>query len=230
MNEGDRTPIGPRPLRRRLLIAAAGCGLGFVLLAVAVGRRWGWLVGFDRSWSSRAFAFTQAHAWWESFARAVTWLGSTAAVILVTALGCLACVLGRRSLVAVWLAVTVEGSSLLNSLVKSEVQRIRPPSAGAVVEAHGFAFPSGHTQAATVTYVAVVLVAGWQLLRPPRRLRVVSAGVVVGVAGAVGWSRVFLGVHWPSDVLGGWLLGSAWVTASTAVLLTLAARRGGRSG
>jgi len=131
---------------------------------------------------------------------------------------------GRRFLTAAWLAVTVAGSSLVNSLVKAAVEEVRPASAGAVTPADGFSYPSGHTQAATVTYVAVVLVVGWQVLHPGRRARIVSAGAVALLAGAVGCSRVLLGAHWPSDVLGGWLLGSCWVTAATAVLIALGAR------
>ena len=90
---------------------------------------------------------------------------------------------------------------------------------GVLSSAQGYSFPSGHTQAATVTYTAVVLVVGWQLARPGPVARRTSAAIVVAVVAGVGLSRIYLGVHWPSDVLGGWLLGSAWVTAATFVLL-----------
>ena len=225
----DGTARAPGADRTGLLWASAVCGLTFVALVAVVSEEPGWLVRFDRSWASRAFAFTRAHDWCESLATAITWLGSTPTVVVVTALAFLACAFRGRLLLGVWLALTVQGSALLNFFVKTEIERTRPSSVGTLIGAHGFAFPSGHTQAATVTYVAVVLVAGWQLLRPPRRPRVVSAAIVVAVVGAVGWSRVFLGVHWPSDVLGGWLLGSAWVTAAAALFLTVAAHRGNRS-
>ena len=133
----------------------------------------------------------------------------------------------RKWLLGWWLVLTVTGSALLSTALKVGLERMRPASAGELTSAHGFSFPSGHTQAATVAYVAIVLVVGWQVLRPARRARVLSAVLVVVVVGAVGLSRIYLGAHWPSDVLGGWLSGSAWVLAATAVLLSrLRATRG----
>ena len=107
----------------------------------------------------------------------------------------------------------------MNTLVKTTLEQTRPPTAGIQTSAHGFAFPSGHTQAATVTYVAVVLVVAWQIRQPERWARRVGATAVSVLVVAVGLSRVFLGGDWPSDVVGGWLLGTAWVTTATVLLL-----------
>jgi undecaprenyl-diphosphatase len=144
-------------------------------------------------------------------------------VTVVTAVVAIVCLLIRRRRLGIWLAVTVAGGALANTAIKYAMERVRPATAGVLTSAHGFAFPSGHTQIATVTYPAVVLVVGWQLRQPGRLVRRISAAVVTLVVAAVGLSRIFLGVHWPTDVLGGWLFGSAWVTASTAVLLRSAA-------
>ncbi|MGW5240690.1 phosphatase PAP2 family protein [Monashia sp. NPDC004114] len=121
-------------------------------------------------------------------------------------------------MLAVWLAVTVGGSALLNTTIKLALERTRPPTAAALTSAHGFSYPSGHTQAATVTYSAILLVVGWRACRPGPQLRLASATIVAVLVAAVGASRVLLGAHWPSDVLGGWLLGSAWVAAAAIAL------------
>jgi undecaprenyl-diphosphatase len=154
-----------------------------------------------------------------ALAHGATWLGGGPVVVVLTAAAALLCLVGRRRAVAWWLVATVAGSALVNSLVKAGLDRARPSSAGTLTTTHGVAFPSGHTQAATVTYVAIVLVVGGRagLLAGWRHPAAIA--VVTSVVAAVGLSRVLLGAHWPSDVAGGWLLGSAWVTAATAVLL-----------
>jgi undecaprenyl-diphosphatase len=222
------SPSGPettRRTRRRLLAAALGCAAGFLLLAILVTSGWSRLVAVDERWSGRAFAFTLAHPTFEDATRFVTNLADGWTVTVLTAVVALVLAARREWLLGWWLVVTVAGSAVLSTVVKVSLERMRPDSAGELTSAHGFSFPSGHTQAATVTYVSVVLVVGWQLLRPSRAARVTSVVAVTLVVGAVGLSRIYLGAHWPSDVLGGWLSGSAWVLTATLVLLSRLAKR-----
>jgi undecaprenyl-diphosphatase len=208
-----------------LLVRGSAVLVGaFVVLAVLVWTGNDWLTAYDTRWSARAYAFTLDHDWCLTLAHGATWLGSGPVVVVLTAAATLLCLFGRRWWLAWWLVATVAGSALLNSLLKAGLDKARPSSAGLLTTAHGFAFPSGHTQAATVTYVAVVLVAGRLAGLVVGWLRPASVAVVTVVVGAVGLSRVLLGAHWPSDVAGGWLLGSAWIMAATVVLL----RGGGR--
>ena len=208
------TRLGNAALRR----LGGGCALAFLVLTALVWGGWPPLVSFDQRWSTRAYAFTVSHDWCLTLSRAATALGDAVTVTTLTVVVCLALLVGRRRVMAVWLAVTVAGSALLNTLVKVSLERTRPPSAEQLTSAHGFSFPSGHTQAATVFYAALVVVVGWRVFHPTQRWARLTAAAAVVVAVAVGASRVLLGAHWPSDVLGGWLLGCAWIAVATLVL------------
>jgi membrane-associated phospholipid phosphatase len=207
------------PVAAGLARVAAGCSAAFVLVAALVWAAWPPLVTFDQRWSSRAYDFTVTHPWCLSLSRLATSFADTVTITVLTALVCVACLVGRRRLLAFWLAVTVAGSALLNAVLKLGLEATRPASAGQLTPASGFSFPSGHTQAATVTYPAIVLVVGWLVFGPGIRARRVSASAVCVLVAAVGASRVLLGAHWPSDVLGGLLVGCAWLAGATLLLL-----------
>ena len=202
------------------MIAACACAATFALLAVLVTTGWARLVEMDTQLSARAYEFTLAHGGFQDAALVVTHLGSGWTVTAMTAVVAVLLAARREWLMGWWLVLTMMGSALLSKVLKVGLERMRPSGAGELTSAHGFSFPSGHTQAATVAYVAVVLVVGWQVLRPDRGARLLSTVLVVTLVGAVGLSRIFLGAHWPSDVVGGWLSGSAWVLAATAALLS----------
>jgi membrane-associated phospholipid phosphatase len=102
-------------------------------------------------------------------------------------------------------------------LLLSEVlQRSRPPATDWATSPGGYSFPSGHTTAATI---GAGLLA-WALSRHLRRREARAAVWAVAViwAGGVGLTRVVLGVHWPLDVVGGWLLGTGWLLGMAAAL------------
>ena len=124
---------------------------------------------------------------------------------------------------AVFLVVTTLGGGLLDTIVKEAVGRPRPSLVDPVATAHGKSFPSGHAMSSTVAYGALLLVF---LPAIGRRYRpVVFAGVVVLVL-AIGFSRLALGVHYISDVVGGFVLGLAWLAAATAAFSTWRVERG----
>ena len=106
------------------------------------------------------------------------------------------------------LALAVGGAIALNNLVKPLVDRSRPPGQ-LVSTATGYAFPSGHTtQAAAITVTVAILVAS--ALSPSRVSRVTVWSLAVLVSLVVGFSRLYLGVHWATDVLAGYVLGASW--------------------
>jgi membrane-associated phospholipid phosphatase len=137
----------------------------------------------------------------------ITWLGSTVLVLGVTGLlGGLEWLRRRRLAVLAFLVTVVVGQNLIANGVKLLVARERPPVAH-LASSSGFSFPSGHTAAAAATYAAVVLVLG---RGRPWRVKVWLGAAAAAVAAAVAASRVLLGVHWLTDVVGGAALGFGW--------------------
>ncbi len=212
-------------VRRSLLLWAALALAVFTGVAVLVATEPAWFVDADQHVSASTQATAAGSPWVSTLAQAVTLLGSGwVALALVLAVGG-ALLVARRPFLAFWLAAAVGGSALLNTVVKAGVQRDRPDYPGTVIDPLGSSFPSGHSQSVVVTWVSVLLVVGWATVLAGQAARVASVLFVVLAVAAVGWSRVAMGVHWPSDVLGGWSLGSAWVLAATAALLGVPSRR-----
>ncbi|MEY2447770.1 MAG: hypothetical protein QOH79_1246 [Acidimicrobiaceae bacterium] len=118
----------------------------------------------------------------------------------------------RRIRLALYLVVTSVVGGLIDTAVKVLVNRPRPVVDHPIASALGKSFPSGHAMSSTVTYGALALVF---LPVLPRRWRPIALGAVVLLVLAIGTSRLFLGVHFVSDVIGGFVLGLAWLAAST---------------
>lgn len=151
--------------------------------------------------------FTEAMKVIERLASSIGWL------IVLTPL--FAWLLYRRlPRLAAFVAVTAVGSSLLNTLIKTTVGRARPQLADPVASAGGTSFPSGHTQAATVGCGILVLIFMPVVARRYRVWLYVASSLIVAV---VGFSRMALGVHYLSDVVGAIIIGGAWLLAMTAV-------------
>ena len=130
----------------------------------------------------------------------------TAAVVIAGAVGWR---LGRRD-AAVAVAVSVLGGMLLSSALKLIVARGRPPAATALIALPGtHSFPSGHAMASVCLAVAL----GFLVLvsRRPRTVKIALVGLLALYALGVGFSRVYLGVHWPSDVVASWVVGGVWL-------------------
>lgn len=124
--------------------------------------------------------------------------------------------LGRHR-ICIFLVITSLGGGLIDTLVKAAVDRPRPVVDHPIATAYGKSFPSGHSMGATVCYGAL-LVAFWSIISPRWRGRALAATVVLVLA--VGSSRLFLGVHFLTDVIGGYLLGLAWLAGSVAAFET----------
>jgi len=105
------------------------------------------------------------------------------------------------------LAATI-GGVVLNELLKTAFARPRPPLAFHLTEVRSMSFPSGHAMESAIIYLTMAALLA--RLVQPRRLRLYFIGLAFFLTFVVGVSRVYLGVHYPSDVLGGWTAGLAW--------------------
>jgi membrane-associated phospholipid phosphatase len=219
-------------------LLAAILFVGFVVLAVLAGPHAGLL-----GWDARV---TEAFVSWRTSGRShlfwvMTLLGDTP---VLAAFGASAVVLlavwGRRARATV-IAVGLLGGWGVSEAAKAIAARERPSAAGALIEVPSSqSMPSGHALTTLVLLGLLVWVAwragrgpgreggaaGGRIGRSGSRMWVACAAAATAIfAGLIGVSRVYLGVHWLSDVIGGWCLGGAWLAAYVGVLLPVARRR-----
>jgi undecaprenyl-diphosphatase len=149
--------------------------------------------------------------WLEELMRDVTAFGAFGILAAITAAvaGFLWLAGERRSM---WLVLaSVGGGQALSSLAKRGFDRPRPDLVPHGMVTYTTSFPSSHSMMAAVTYLT--LAAMIARVQPTRALRAYVLALAIGLVLAIGVSRVYLGVHWPTDVLAGWTAGAAWAAA-----------------
>ena len=140
--------------------------------------------------------------------KAVTWLGSGGVLWTVTGAAVVLLAIRRRWRLAIFLLVAGAGELVLDPVLKALVGRLRPVVAHPIAHGGGNSFPSGHALGSIVCYGALFLV----FLPATRGIwRRVFTAVIVTLIVAIGVSRLLLGVHYLSDVLGAWALGITWL-------------------
>ena len=144
----------------------------------------------------------------ESAVRDVTALGSVTVLGLLTLCVGLYFFLDRRPRLGVFVLAAVASGGALTFALKFLFNRARPSILPADLLPVDPSFPSGHAALAAVVYLTLGLLLARTL--PKRRLKVYVVALAAGLALAVGTSRIYLGMHWPSDVLAGWTLGGVW--------------------
>jgi undecaprenyl-diphosphatase len=147
-------------------------------------------------------------AWLRETMLDITSLGSSAVLAMITCAAIIYLLINKKSHAALFVFLSMAGGTLLMNMLKSIFQRPRPDVIPHLVEVSTYSFPSGHTLMATITYLT--LGALLARVQEKRRMKAYILSVAVVLAVLVGCSRVYLGVHWPTDVLGGWLVGAAW--------------------
>jgi len=161
--------------------------------------------------------------WLQETARDVTALGGFSVLTLVVVAGVALLWLHRRRIQAVVFTVAVLAGQALAETTKHLVGRDRPDLVPHLDQVYSSSFPSGHSAMSPIVYftLAGILAAG-EANRGAKRLLL---GLAAALVLAIGASRVYLGVHWPTDVLGGWAMGTAVALLATLVLHRLAPHR-----
>jgi undecaprenyl-diphosphatase len=146
--------------------------------------------------------------WMEGVVRDITGLGGTAILTFITAASILYLLVARKPRAALFVFAAVAGGQVLSSLLKLGVDRPRPDLVSHLADVHTLSFPSGHAMLSAVTYLTL----GSLLARimPDRASRIYVICIAVLLTFLIGLSRIYLGVHWPTDVLAGWCAGAAW--------------------
>jgi len=200
----------PAATRRTLapLAIVTVAALLFTLLLLLVRLQWAPLESADHGIATRLNSLVAGHSVVVSIVKAVTWLGSGG--VLWTLIGTAAVVLAirRRWRLTIYLLVAGAGDLVLDPVLKALVGRLRPVVAHPIAHGNGNSFPSGHALGSIICYGALFLV----FLPAARGMwrRVFTAVIVILIA-AIGISRLLLGVHYLSDVLGAWALGITWL-------------------
>lgn len=159
-------------------------------------------------------------AWLEKALSDVTVLGNPSILTLVTVIAAAYLLVVGRVATAALVAVAIASGSIAEVLLKAGFDRARPDLVPHLVEVTSLSFPSGHAMLSALTYLTIGALLAKAQTQRRARFFVLATGVLL--TALISFSRVYLGVHWPTDVLAGWAAGSIW-----ALLFWLLADRWG---
>jgi undecaprenyl-diphosphatase len=203
---------------RRALAVSALCWAGFAMFVVLVTT--GNVRGFDETglmfWRYGEGLEPRGPEWLLEAVRDVTALGGVLLRNLVALAAVIALLFLRMRREAMLMALTVAGAWIVGYGIKMLVGRARPEIVPHLTDAGGASFPSGHSFNSAVVYIAIALAFATMSSRQSVRFTVIGSAVVLSMA--IAWSRVWLGVHFPSDVAAGWLGGAGWAFMAAALL------------
>jgi undecaprenyl-diphosphatase len=157
--------------------------------------------------------------WVREMARDITSLGSVAVLGIVSFVVIAYLLLAKSRAAALLVLVAVLGGLAINSLLKIQFARPRPDLFAPAAKVFTASFPSGHAALSAITYLT--LAALLARMTTNRRLRYYFVAVAVALTCMIGASRVYLGVHYPTDILAGWCIGSAWALVCWAIMTRL---------
>ncbi|WP_405085587.1 phosphatase PAP2 family protein [Microbispora sp. NBC_01389] len=211
--------LEPGRLERFALRGAPGpagvalAGAGFALLAGLVAGRWEPLYATDRAVTDDLNRLVAGDTLVLDILRALTDFGGGTILTCVLVLATVFLLVRRELRPAAFVVATSLGALILYAVLKLLIGRLRPVVAEPVATATGMSFPSGHSMSSLVSYGVLLMV-----FAPlaPRRARALAVAAVAALVVLVGFTRVALGVHHLSDVIGGWLLGLVWLWVTAA--------------
>ncbi|MCC6713569.1 MAG: phosphatase PAP2 family protein [Candidatus Dadabacteria bacterium] len=146
--------------------------------------------------------------WFEEMMRDITALGGVAVLTLVTIFSAIYLLLIKRRGLVLYLAAAAITGTIFSNLLKAGFGRPRPDVVPHEIVVYTASFPSGHSLVAAVIYLTLGVILAEAQTRYRLKIYILSVAIVLTLL--VGISRIYLGVHWPSDVLAGWLAGTAW--------------------
>ena len=200
------------------LLASAVCWAGFALVVVAVlgGRS----AEFDatglRLFRTGIDLQPRGSPWLAEAVRDYTALGGVLLRNLIAIAALVALLFLRLRREATLLALTIVSGWVVNSAIKTLVGRPRPDLVPHLTEAGGLSFPSGHSFNSAVVYISIAL--AFAALSPRQTVRATIVATAMALTLLVALSRVWLGVHYPSDAIAGWLGGAGWAFLASALL------------
>jgi undecaprenyl-diphosphatase len=204
-----RRPLGhfaERSLVGLVAITGAGAAFGFLIMLVRV--KWDPLFAVDHGVAARLNDLISPHGSLVTVLNAITDLGGRPVVLWLVTVAAVGLLIRRQGRLAVYVIVTGLGALILDLTLKTLVDRLRPEVEVSIGSYAGASFPSGHALGSMVVYGALLLVFLPAMAPRWRKPAIVSATVLVV---AIGLTRIALGVHFVSDVLGAWLLGIIWL-------------------
>lgn len=153
----------------------------------------------------------------EEAMRDVTALGGFTFLTLFTVVAVASLAFYGKRRQAVVLAATVLAAQVTNDLLKAVIGRDRPDLVPHASYVYSHSFPSGHSALSAATFLTVAAILS--SLERKRRAKAFVFALAILLTVGIGLSRIYLGVHWPSDVVGGWTLGAAWALIARVVLI-----------
>ncbi|PAF44270.1 phosphatase PAP2 family protein [Helicobacter sp. 11S02596-1] len=194
-------------IKRNILVL----GIGFLLFLLflfelfSVMREAPWVVAFDTFWIENIRADIDPA--WGNILAFLTHLGSMEFVVLMTLLIVAILLYRKKFVLGLWFLGTIGLGAILLKLLKSSVARVRPGADDWLISASGFSYPSGHSFASSIFYGLLGLC--FIMISKNLPLRVFVGILCLLIVLLMMYARVYLGVHFPSDVLGGFLLGNS---------------------
>lgn len=190
------------------IVAVSAAAFLFAVLLVLVRTNWAPLESVDHGIAAHLNSAVASHSIIVTVLRRITWLGSDGVLWTLIVGGVIVLLIRRLRPLAIFLAIAGAGALILDPVLKSLVGRLRPVVAHPISHGGGSSFPSGHSLGSIVTYGALLLVFIPAVPRRFRRTVILSVATLVVL---IGVSRLMLGVHYLSDVVGAWALGIAWL-------------------
>lgn len=158
-------------------------------------------------------------SWFKPMFIDITGLGSTTALTILTLIVAGYLIAAEKFADALFLALATGGGAILGKVLKVAFSRPRPDIVPHFIDVHTASFPSGHAVNSTIVYLTIGAVIACR--QPSRRLKRYTMSIAITSAMLVGASRVYLGVHYPTDVLAGWAVGGTWALLCWSLARTL---------